>query len=47
MRSEILTVLSINLRVVVCWDVTPYILIHDAVRYYDSKLSNFRFQNNL
>jgi len=45
MRSKVLTVLVINL--IVCWYVTPYILMHDAVRYYGSTSSNFRFQSNL
>jgi hypothetical protein len=45
MGSEVLTVLSINL--IVCWGVTPYSWMHNADRSYESKSSNFRFQNNL
>lgn len=42
MNSEVLTVLSIN--IIVGWDVTPYILMYDEFRSYDSTSLNFRFQ---
>ena len=45
MDSVVLTVLSIT--IIVFWVVTPYILIHDEFRSYDSTSSNFTFQNNL
>ena len=45
MRSEVLKALGIKL--IVCWDKTPFSLMRNAVRFYDSTSSNFRLQNNL